>query len=604
MGIITNLINSQRLFLPLAVLFCTLSTEKVFAVDYQEISGTVYVSNITNERVKLVGDTKIIVDKDYYLREIYGPTYSLRIQVNFACLLTVDQDWTKTAAVDVKSLFLLGEGSTLITGRNFGLCLRGGILHISGTTATFSGREHNSSADGSWTQSVIGETGSSIFIENSYVIFKTGGHCVSGFIYNRSFDHMLDYITIQGDKSKVYFNGSVGGTTTGISEYSLKNFNVRGGEVHLSDSWICLNSKSVNLTGGTIYVDKTGNNNVHALYTQDFNVSNCTLTMNSTQTCAVCDGITINNAIVNATGGGNNYALYSNINGITITGEKAEVKADAPRAGLYSEGEITIKCKQLWANASTKGYNAIWSGRRINIDLLDSNSTYEAQSNSTNPIYAKEGIYMEHAAKIFCIPYSGTGAGTQVNVTYNRSTHSFTTSNNAYSFLSFSAPSFPANTSIVKDVYVGETITFDLSPLQNYMSDAHPEIYFILYKKKGTNGTQQYVTEYYVTSTSWTYSREMKESDNGYIYWGVISAVPFKNWINTRYSYLVSKKKILGDVNEDGKVDINDVVAVINQMAGTATWPNANVNGDFDSSGKGIVDINDVVAIINIMAQT
>ena len=53
-----------------------------------------------------------------------------------------------------------------------------------------------------------------------------------------------------------------------------------------------------------------------------------------------------------------------------------------------------------------------------------------------------------------------------------------------------------------------------------------------------------------------------------------------------------------GDVNEDGKVDINDVVAVINQMAGTATWRYANVNEDAD----GNVDINDVVAIINIMA--
>ena len=53
-----------------------------------------------------------------------------------------------------------------------------------------------------------------------------------------------------------------------------------------------------------------------------------------------------------------------------------------------------------------------------------------------------------------------------------------------------------------------------------------------------------------------------------------------------------------GDVNEDGVVDINDVVAIINQMAGTAEWRYANVNEDAD----GNVDINDVVAVINIMA--
>ena len=51
-----------------------------------------------------------------------------------------------------------------------------------------------------------------------------------------------------------------------------------------------------------------------------------------------------------------------------------------------------------------------------------------------------------------------------------------------------------------------------------------------------------------------------------------------------------------GDVNEDGAVNINDVVAIINVMAGAAEWRYANVNGDER------VDINDVVAVINIMA--
>ena len=55
------------------------------------------------------------------------------------------------------------------------------------------------------------------------------------------------------------------------------------------------------------------------------------------------------------------------------------------------------------------------------------------------------------------------------------------------------------------------------------------------------------------------------------------------------------KKK--GDVNADGIVDISDVVAIINQMAGTASWPDANVNGDET------VDISDVVSVINIMAS-
>ena len=51
-----------------------------------------------------------------------------------------------------------------------------------------------------------------------------------------------------------------------------------------------------------------------------------------------------------------------------------------------------------------------------------------------------------------------------------------------------------------------------------------------------------------------------------------------------------------GDVNEDGKVDISDIVAVINQIAGTSEYVGADVNEDDK------VDISDIVAIINIIA--
>ena len=61
------------------------------------------------------------------------------------------------------------------------------------------------------------------------------------------------------------------------------------------------------------------------------------------------------------------------------------------------------------------------------------------------------------------------------------------------------------------------------------------------------------------------------------------------------YSFTVSNGAP-GDVNEDGKVDISDIVAVINQIAGGATYKNADVNTDRK------VDISDIVAIINIIA--
>lgn len=54
--------------------------------------------------------------------------------------------------------------------------------------------------------------------------------------------------------------------------------------------------------------------------------------------------------------------------------------------------------------------------------------------------------------------------------------------------------------------------------------------------------------------------------------------------------------RLKGDVNEDGKVDISDIVAVINQIAGTSSYKYADVNND------GKTDISDIVAIINEIA--
>ena len=52
-----------------------------------------------------------------------------------------------------------------------------------------------------------------------------------------------------------------------------------------------------------------------------------------------------------------------------------------------------------------------------------------------------------------------------------------------------------------------------------------------------------------------------------------------------------------GDVNEDGDVDISDVVAVVNTIAGNMTYEfTADVNSDNN------IDISDIVAIINIIA--
>ena len=52
-----------------------------------------------------------------------------------------------------------------------------------------------------------------------------------------------------------------------------------------------------------------------------------------------------------------------------------------------------------------------------------------------------------------------------------------------------------------------------------------------------------------------------------------------------------------GDVNSDTDVDISDIVAVINVIAGTDSNEKADVNGD------GTADISDIVAVINIISS-
>lgn len=78
-------------------------------------------------------------------------------------------------------------------------------------------------------------------------------------------------------------------------------------------------------------------------------------------------------------------------------------------------------------------------------------------------------------------------------------------------------------------------------------------------------------------------TRVALKSDKGYYVFNVKAGVTIED-------------KKPGDVDGSGKVDISDVVAIINTIAGIKIWENADVDG----SGK--VDITDVVKVINIIA--
>lgn len=62
-------------------------------------------------------------------------------------------------------------------------------------------------------------------------------------------------------------------------------------------------------------------------------------------------------------------------------------------------------------------------------------------------------------------------------------------------------------------------------------------------------------------------------------------------------SFVPEGELVKGDVNSDGSVDISDIVAIINNIAGTASYSRADVNDDKN------IDISDIVAVINIIAN-
>ena len=58
---------------------------------------------------------------------------------------------------------------------------------------------------------------------------------------------------------------------------------------------------------------------------------------------------------------------------------------------------------------------------------------------------------------------------------------------------------------------------------------------------------------------------------------------------------------IRGDVNGDGTVDVADIAAIIDVMAGT-TVPGTSAAGNADVNGDGTVDVADIASVIDIMA--
>ena len=170
--------NRRRTIHLFALLSLLLSPQTVMSQSIElaypiEIQGECRASELQSDcRIKLTGNTTLIVDKDYYVREIIASSnlYDLTIKTMTVVnqqypkgktfTLTVDQDYKNTPAVKVRNLTITGDGNTVITGRDMGVQLnQNGKLTCSHTKASISSRN-----DGF---AIQGLRGNSVLIERS-----------------------------------------------------------------------------------------------------------------------------------------------------------------------------------------------------------------------------------------------------------------------------------------------------------------------------------------------------------------------------------------------------------------------------------------------------
>jgi uncharacterized protein YjdB len=71
------------------------------------------------------------------------------------------------------------------------------------------------------------------------------------------------------------------------------------------------------------------------------------------------------------------------------------------------------------------------------------------------------------------------------------------------------------------------------------------------------------------------------------------------NYKNDHATYRLTVNPQKGDVNADGTVDVEDVVAIVNQILGSPS-DNFNISAS-DINGDGQIDVEDVVATVNII---
>ena len=374
------------LTLLLAVAFVSLCPSVAHAT--QTIAGTVYVGTLTDTRIALNGDVTLVVNQDYYLREISGTNYKLTLVLNGDYTLTVDQDKKSTASIDVASLEIRGTGNLLSTGRNYGAFIRGGELKIDNYTGTaaFHGR------DGDWAHGIWLKDGVTVNILSGTVEFETtDGYGIGG----------NGQVNISGSNTVVNISSDQDGINLEAAGNN-GNITMNGGTLNVYGQREALHCIVLTMNSGSrLYANNS--DSYDAVHTTSFYANNCYVNVVSEGDGISTAALKTQDAFIAAYGGYKCYGIYARKAPAGSNGQdgflwfqgysnNSVIIAEGDYGGLYSADFIIFENNYVYAKARRSGNYAVEAKGNLVFNLKPY-CTYTAVSSGC-PFYAVGEIRM------------------------------------------------------------------------------------------------------------------------------------------------------------------------------------------------------------------
>lgn len=381
----------------LIAMWVLLCTSDAWAV--QQVSGYVRATDIVDTYVELTGNTTLTVNKNLYLRRLYGD-YELTIMTNSNCQLMVDSEKDGAYAVNVKKLDIGGVGSVYITGYNCGAYVETNMT-VNGGTITIMSRNQSDHY-------------------SSYSL-RCGGNvtfnsCTANIEAKEVAMHIGGDLKVIGKSSKIW--AYAGNPNAAYGVIRARNIRFYEGDISIS-SKTCVALKTGNFYIGEPvyengeYVEKADKLKIYlntsnqskgdlhytfecVLATGNVYIANCDLTAecNADVFRVFDDVIVYPGATISAWNRGDyGYSVFS-VDGDFTAMKGSSIDVTGNRQGILCAGNVSISCDSFKARSKDvfHGSRAVYSNGNI---VLNPNGQYTFQAGLVRPIYAGGSLVID-----------------------------------------------------------------------------------------------------------------------------------------------------------------------------------------------------------------